>query len=1181
MFSVRERRGKVVEVFDGRKWPVVRGGSVYVAVNDTAKNVTSAIITGTSIAEKKKRTNKYTVAVGTTHGHIQAFLDDSDCVLSALDGCKAEEKCLMLIKKPKASSKQMLKSHSWANLSVSDSQLYLQLDGSLHVDTRRHKYKWKKKPDQTKSDCSKDDLVPKLYDTIPRKGQSVQSWRDDVNSRLFPATNGTGRLVDNWPAQNGISQRSRSDREINNNMTNKSENYMYHSCIELPTMPAMQESEEDYGRIGNDQLYSQVNGNDDADPENSDQVSRCHSLGDLTTGLTLSVIGQKKADSMLNLSQFPNNVRRPNHSTPGPSSVARQKDHRTDARTNETKHIPNKERNSSQGHSQGHPQGHSQGHPQGHSQGHPQGHSQGHSQGRSSQQSVGSDQGRSSVSSSMSNGKTKRSLPHVPISEQTERIKRFTELMKARMALHSSTGQSTSPQSPHTPLDSGKSSIVPESCSSYEVSELLQGSQTYQQAESEKHSCGRFVTQTSGKSNYSKTEYKQNCLNNQNVYLNSNPTNLTNRNSNSNSLTNHNSHYNPAANGTLSRHNTGPPPERRSDSGQTTLTSHSHSSTMDSGYATNDCEGDLYSLSAQTGSTVHRTGNQLQKPHFHHNSSNTDGAYVHNSEQAKRKSSQLVQQEKTRVCGSNETNRTNGNFQSLNNKACEERRREFSTDTSSNKSLHNQFRPICENNSANQIYQSVAQCDSKRKVIGEYPKETLSAANQSVHNSGSQHHQDGHLEFVRNDFQRKNNGFHGYHEHERIENRHPMGFRKNHYQSLDNIYQMNNRGIQHPTSRQVPVRHGTDLQNGYQTYARQNRRSMTQVSQNVPETNGNKSGHRRASEPNRNVSNWKSGSDAVFHQSLNNSFNSENNAENSEQFADQVRDVSHRMRDHFVGGNRHMNLQLDSRTGSSEFNRFSTLPGGFKFQTNLEEEQKSSTVKNPTLHQLSQLYTFHPIKIVLAKSPFNEKVSSSPPNEERKSSEGLTLADIAIKLPGFQDAASKDSGMVSSPQGNYAKLGGPGSAFRPVRNPGNNTAKVISVQEVSEEMQKKCMMGNLMAGDLLVEMNGRMLLGADASIIQKSLEIIQGEITLTVAREKYHQEVKTNTDDNEDSSTPSVKALEKEIEYLRSEIIARDNKISELQSVLPRPENASPLVEKMILNGIIDGIEMSDDEFIV
>ena len=813
-----------------------------------------------------------------------------------------------------------------------------------------------------------------------------------------------------------------------------------------------------------------MNDTTEEDPDNSDQVSRSHSLGDLTSGLTLSLTGQKKADSMLNLSQFPNNVRKLNHTASSSVGTRHQKDHRTNVRTNEIK-TPKTERTGFQGHSQGrqeynfqgHEPGHFQGRAPGHFQGHTQDHSQGHQegnvqgnlkahgqgqvqcQGRSSQQSVGSDQGRSSVSSSMSNGKTKRSLPRVPVSEQTERIKRFTELMRARMALHSSSGQSTSSQSLHTPLESGKSSLVPESCSSYEVSELLQGSQLYQQGESEKHTLSRYVSENSGKNQRSKTEYKQN---NQNIYLTSN----------ANSLTNQNSHSHPAANGTLSRHHTGPPPERRSDSGQTTLTSHSHSSTMDSGYATNDCESDLCSSSTQTNSALQRAGHQLIKPHFHPNHSNADGAYYH-------KNSQPTHQDKTRMCNSHEQSRNTRNYQSLNNKikTCEERGRELSADSSS-KSLHNQFRPIIENNPANQVYQTVPQCDSTRKVIGEYPKETSSTANQNSRSNGNQYHQNEAQDSVRSDIQRKNSGYHDY---ERSENRNPMGYRRNQYQSLDNLYELNNQGKQPTTSKQGASRHVAELQNGYQAHAPQHRNIVPQLQKAASEASVRKTGNRRASEPIRNTSNWKNSGDVGFQQSLNNSFNSESNADNCEQFADEVRGVSHRMRDHFVSS-KHMTLQLDSKSGS-EFNRFSTLPGGFKFQTNLDEAPKSPPVKNPTLHQLAQLYTFHPIKIDLSRSPANENGCCSPPMEERQPSQGLTLADIAIKLPGFQEAAQKDCGTVSTPQGNYARLGGPGSAFRPVRNPGNNTAKVISIQEVSEEIQTKCMMGNLMAGDLLVE----------------------------------------------------------------------------------------------------------------
>ncbi|ESO99857.1 hypothetical protein LOTGIDRAFT_173461 [Lottia gigantea] len=47
----------------------VRCGSVYVTSDDTALQVTNNILSATCLAEKKKRGHKFTVAIGTTHGH--------------------------------------------------------------------------------------------------------------------------------------------------------------------------------------------------------------------------------------------------------------------------------------------------------------------------------------------------------------------------------------------------------------------------------------------------------------------------------------------------------------------------------------------------------------------------------------------------------------------------------------------------------------------------------------------------------------------------------------------------------------------------------------------------------------------------------------------------------------------------------------------------------------------------------------------------------------------------------------------------------------------------------------------------------------------------------------------------------------------------------------------------------
>lgn len=114
--------GKALLVYDGRAWPVVKCGAVYVTDEDKAKKVTKNVISlGQGSEEtKRKSSSKYTLAIGSSFGHIHTFLKDSDNVLKCFDQTKAEDKCLLLIRKPKSSSKQMLKAASWSNLSSAD-----------------------------------------------------------------------------------------------------------------------------------------------------------------------------------------------------------------------------------------------------------------------------------------------------------------------------------------------------------------------------------------------------------------------------------------------------------------------------------------------------------------------------------------------------------------------------------------------------------------------------------------------------------------------------------------------------------------------------------------------------------------------------------------------------------------------------------------------------------------------------------------------------------------------------------------------------------------------------------------------------------------------------------------------------------------------------------------------------
>ncbi|CAL1539829.1 unnamed protein product [Lymnaea stagnalis] len=115
-----ERLGRLVQVFDGRKWPVVKAVDVYIRPGDNVQKVSQTVLT--ELGLRKWRLNKYTLAIGTTHGHVVAFLKGNDVVLKAFGQCLAKEKCVLLIKKPSQGSKKLFKT----KLNMSDTQLYTQ-----------------------------------------------------------------------------------------------------------------------------------------------------------------------------------------------------------------------------------------------------------------------------------------------------------------------------------------------------------------------------------------------------------------------------------------------------------------------------------------------------------------------------------------------------------------------------------------------------------------------------------------------------------------------------------------------------------------------------------------------------------------------------------------------------------------------------------------------------------------------------------------------------------------------------------------------------------------------------------------------------------------------------------------------------------------------------------------------
>ncbi|XP_060562175.1 homeobox protein 2-like isoform X2 [Ruditapes philippinarum] len=243
--STKMGPGKALSIYDGRKWPVVKCGAVYVTDEDKTKTVTKNVISLSSASEEKKKqkSSKYTVAIGSSFGHVHSFLKDSDNVLKSYEKTQAEDKCLLLIRKPKSASKQsffslkMLKAHSWADVSVKDMHLR-QPDGSLkHDPYKAFKDRFKKKTDlslppeewNTLASQSAPFKGPTANQSSSFKSQSSADDRKEVNKNDIvsnkPRSEDIPNLSNSYPyikkgnrhISQSLADLTESGQEINNN----------------------------------------------------------------------------------------------------------------------------------------------------------------------------------------------------------------------------------------------------------------------------------------------------------------------------------------------------------------------------------------------------------------------------------------------------------------------------------------------------------------------------------------------------------------------------------------------------------------------------------------------------------------------------------------------------------------------------------------------------------------------------------------------------------------------------------------------------------------------------------------------------------------------------------------------------------------------------------------------------
>ncbi|XP_062594780.1 uncharacterized protein LOC134256167 isoform X2 [Saccostrea cucullata] len=286
-------------------------GSVSVTSKDTVKNIKSTIL-ATNI--KHKKSGKHALALGTSFGHVHSFLKDDLHLLQKLED--GQDQCLMLTKKPKSSVKQMLKSQSWTNLtSPSNSSVFHKTD---EEDFRKKfKSKMKKKPSSEYRLAPVRDLSPQNNSSddggfLSHPRTTVNRWRrmDDTVSDLSVSS---GYKSLDRKDHNSFLRRSSQPREAQNNyqqLRKDGRQYQSHNDIyfQSPKKVVNILSEDDSCTIKSDEFYSDTNTQANTTltselDESKDQetVARSHSLGDLSTGLTLSLVGQRKAESIQSL----------------------------------------------------------------------------------------------------------------------------------------------------------------------------------------------------------------------------------------------------------------------------------------------------------------------------------------------------------------------------------------------------------------------------------------------------------------------------------------------------------------------------------------------------------------------------------------------------------------------------------------------------------------------------------------------------------------------------------------------------------------------------------------------------------------------------------------------------------------------------------------------------------------
>ncbi|CAG5115367.1 unnamed protein product [Candidula unifasciata] len=244
-----------------------------------------------------------------------------------------------------------------------------------------------------------------------------------------------------------------------------------------------------------------------------------------------------------------------------------------------------------------------------------------------------------------------------------------------------------------------------------------------------------------------------------------------------------------------------------------------------------------------------------------------------------------------------------------------------------------------------------------------------------------------------------------------------------------------------------------------------------------------------------------------------------------------------------------------------------THPGGFgNDEPNGSFHHFSSVGQEMSLFHITQKYDLAPVMINLPNNVLlNDMIQ-------------LSEVSVEMSLVGV-------SSLPNSLHGRALQIGTPGSAFTPVKNsvdrdkPLRAELKVLCFSSVWEDIHSYTTLGRVLKGDIVLEVNGWFCLGADVAYVRTLIENCKETITLTVARLKETDDVRFKGQ----TAVERIKGLESEISRLDDLIQARDERIKSLTVAVETTNLRQHTGTLSEINGKIplEGMIIGGDEYVV